>query len=85
MAFIVYDYELSLVRSRTVRKIKARLAELLEDYEDGCTEADFVLEVLQGWRAYAMIGNSYRLCAQLEASTKSELEAKTKMRYLVDV
>ncbi len=49
---------------------------VLEDYGNGDTDAQFVLDVLQGWNAYAMMGNSYSLTRQLEFSTKSELEVK---------
>ncbi|MBI4147982.1 hypothetical protein HY490_01700 [Candidatus Woesearchaeota archaeon] len=75
-------YHYKLVRKRNFRKIKGRLAGLLNDYEAGTTDAYDVLEALQGWNAYAMHGNTYHLRQRLEYMVKKELEARTKHESL---
>lgn len=73
-------YHYKIVRRRNLRKIKAKLISLLEDYENENIELYEILEVLQGWNAYAMNGNTYKLRQKLEQEIKKELERITKNR-----
>ncbi|MBI4017055.1 MAG: group II intron reverse transcriptase domain-containing protein [Candidatus Aenigmarchaeota archaeon] len=73
-------YHHKLLRKRNIRKIKAKLAFLLEEYESGWADAYDVLETLHGWNAYAVHGNTFRLRQRLDCSVKKELETRTKTR-----
>lgn len=56
---IFYHYKLP--SPKNIRRIKGRLALALEEYYLGFTDAAPVQEVLQGWSAYAIHGNTFRL------------------------
>ena len=67
-------------RKRNLRKIKARLDELLSGYEAGQIEAMEVLDSLSGWFGYAMQGNTYHLRDNLRQDVEQELKARTAIR-----
>ncbi len=73
-------YKHKLVRQRNYRKIKAKIAELLSAYEHNGVNYWTILEVLYGWNAYALHGNTYNLRQNLEEWVKEELETKSRMR-----
>ena len=73
-------YTHRLVRQRNLRKIKHKLNYLLDNYELRTTDADAVLNTLQGWNAYAMQGNTYHLRQKLTQNIINELEQRTPIR-----
>ncbi len=54
-------YQYKLIRQRNLRKIMKKLVELLEKYHSKKTDHRLIIEVLQGWNAYAKQGNTYHL------------------------
>lgn len=66
-------YHHKLVRRRNLRKIQARLEDLLLAYKEGAVSAYDMLEVLQGWTAYAMHGNTYQLRNKLNKSVEQKM------------
>jgi len=56
--------------------IKTKLDELLKNHKTRKTDAQEVLEVLTGWNAYAMSGNTYRLRESLTNEIKKELASR---------
>ncbi|MBI4017073.1 MAG: group II intron reverse transcriptase domain-containing protein [Candidatus Aenigmarchaeota archaeon] len=67
-------YQYKLVRTRNFKKIRARLDALLADYKCGIISAWDVLEVLQGWNAYALHGNTYKLRERFQQQIEYELQ-----------
>lgn len=68
-------YHHKLVRRRNLRKVRNRLKEAIIDYQKGSLDASDVIDVLHGWKAYAMHGNTYRLRERLHAEISVELIA----------
>lgn len=68
---IFYHYR--VVRARNKRKITTKLKKLLRRYEQDDMEYSRILDTVQGWNAYALQGNTYRLREQLTVWTTSEL------------
>ncbi len=66
------------VRARNLRKIKARLTYLLDEYEQGSIDAETIFDILQGWNGYAMQGNTYRLSQALRQMLEYELQKRTR-------
>ena len=66
-------YHYKIVRRRNLRKIKAKLKMLLDNYQLGSADAYDVLEVLQGWNAYAKNGNTYKLRQNLWGGVREKL------------
>lgn len=66
-------YHCRLVRRRNLRKIRARLAALLEARETGEISTEAVLGVLRGWSGYAMHGDTYALRRRLEAEIAARI------------
>ncbi len=73
-------YNHTLVRERNIRKIKAKLDSLLDDYEMGLVSYYGVWAVWRGWYAYSIHGNTYFLCKRLEETLKQELMERTALR-----
>ena len=71
-------YEYKILRKTNLRKIQARLNELLNSYKLGNIDAYDILEVLQGWNGYAMQGNTYKLRQKIEEKVIKELESGMK-------
>lgn len=71
LGFRIFYYH-KLVQRRNIRKIRAKLDDLLQDYEKGMITASDIFEVLQGWNAYALHGNT----CHLRQSLNSELERR---------
>lgn len=69
-------YHHKLVRKRNIRKIKVKCHHLLEKYGDKGIDHQEVLDVFQGWDAYARHGNSYRLCQRLREEIARKLEIR---------
>ncbi len=67
-------YHHKLVRQRNLRKVKSKLTSLLEYYSEHVCEKEEVINALQGWNAYAMHGNTYRLRQRLVNFVEAELE-----------
>jgi len=67
-------YHHKIVRKRNLRKIKNKLAEALAKYKKGIMSATEVTDILNGWSAYAMQGNTY----QLREKLNSELVVRLK-------
>ncbi len=72
LGFRVFYYY-KLVRSKNIRKINTKLTELLNDYKTFKISAGEILEVLAGWNAYAMHGNTYHLRERLTDKLTSKL------------
>lgn len=77
LGFRVFYYH-KLVRKRNVLKLKKRSSELLDDYEIGKSGMNEMLEVMYGWNAYAMHGNTYKLRKNLVSELNSKLELHSK-------
>ncbi|MBI4017166.1 MAG: group II intron reverse transcriptase domain-containing protein [Candidatus Aenigmarchaeota archaeon] len=75
-------YHHKLPRQRNVRKIWNRIKQLLDEYEEGKTAAVDVFETLQGWKGYAIMGNTYNCRAKLRMMTEAELQRRTELRKL---
>lgn len=73
-------YHHKTVRKRNVRKILNRLEELFDSYELGRTASSTVFDIVQGWHAYAMHGNTYKLRKKLTSIVEKELSARTKIQ-----
>ncbi len=71
-------YHYKLVRQRNVRKILGKLEQKINEYAIGNMDASDVLETWQGWNAYAMHGNTYRLRQHLQQQIENELMKKSK-------
>jgi len=69
-------YQYKIVRQRNIKKIKKKLAGLLQEYEHSLLNVQDILNVLHGWNGYAKIGNTYQLRKELEKSIKTELSEK---------
>lgn len=70
-------YKYKLIRQRNLRKILHKVDELLEGYEASTIESSMILERLQGWNAYAMHGNTYKLRQKLQQQVENKLIQKT--------
>ncbi len=62
-----------LILQRNLRKIRNKLKERLKLYKTKCIDAEDIQETLQGWNAYAMQGNTYKLRNQLFQTIQQEL------------
>lgn len=80
LGFRVFSH-FRIPRRRNVRKIKARLQDLLSGYESGQVEGWEVLASLIGWFGYAMQGNTYRLRRALEIGANQRLCRSRSMTY----
>lgn len=69
-------YHYKAVRKRNLRRIKARISELLDDYEYGSIDAYDVLRTLRGWNGYASFGNSHSIKIMLERMVEAELKRR---------
>ena len=76
LGFRIFQYH-KLVRQRNIRKIRNKINLLLDEYENNTAKAGIVLDVLQGWNAYAMQANTYQLRTQLTSDTEQELVKRT--------
>lgn len=72
-------YHYKIIRKSNMRKIQARLNNLLYAYQSKKADAYDILEILQGWNGYAMQGNTYKLRKQLLQEVAQKIE---KMHYL---
>jgi len=70
-------YHHKIVRQKNLRKIKARLADLLEYCAEHICEKEEVLNTLQGWNAYAMHGKTHHLRQRLTVFVEQELHKGT--------
>ncbi len=70
---VFYCYK--VIRQKNVRKIKTRLEELLKAYSKCICSREHMINVLEGWNAYALQGNTYNLRRKLQASIRSQLHA----------
>jgi hypothetical protein len=66
-------YHHKLVHKRNLRKIRARLAQTIQDYVEERLDAQDVFKKLQGWEAYAMHGNTYKLREMLRQGITEQL------------
>lgn len=73
-------YHHKLVRRRNIRKIQTKLSEALDSYRDKSLPAWEVLEILQGWSAYAMHGDTYKLRKKICLELEHKLEEITTSR-----
>ena len=62
VAFLGYRvfYHYKLLRKRNARHFKAKLAKLLEQYENNEMRKDDLIQLLQGWFGYAEWANTYK-------------------------
>ena len=60
LGFRVFYYY-KLLRKRNVTEFNKRLEKLKQEYKKGSIEYEQVLASVQGWFAYAMWGNTYKL------------------------
>ena len=72
---IFYHYK--RVRQRNIRKIMEKCRHLFESCEHKEVDHQMVLDVFQGWNAYAAHGNTYRPCQRLKGEITKELEIRT--------
>jgi RNA-directed DNA polymerase len=72
LGFKIY-YHYLIVRTRNKRKITMKLDKLLRRYERGTIDYASVLDTLEGWNAYALQGDTYRLRQRLYDWTTQEL------------
>ncbi len=63
------------IRRRNILKIYRRISELLDNYKMKTINCQDVLDVLQGWNAYAMHANTYHLRQRITAIVEQELES----------
>jgi hypothetical protein len=61
-----------------VRKILGKLEQKMNEYAIVNMDASDVLETWQGWNAYALHGNTYRLRQRLQQQIENELIKKSK-------
>ena len=54
-------YRYKLLRKSNIRKATKRLQQLHSLLEEGKVSADYVTQSLNGWSAYAKVGNTYRM------------------------
>ncbi|HLD06677.1 MAG TPA: reverse transcriptase/maturase family protein [Candidatus Nanoarchaeia archaeon] len=73
-------YHYKLVRARNLRKIRARLRVLLQDYQSWLIHASEVLAALNGWNGYAMHGNTHLLRQKIASETKTALQGRAPCR-----
>jgi len=82
LGFRIFDKH-KLVRKRNIYKIRRRIYELLECYGAGLVDADKVLNSLQGWSAYAMHANTYKLRRELRKEATAGLINRNPLRDAV--
>lgn len=70
-------YQHKLVRKRNLRVFKRNISLLLKDYKTGYCTARQVFDTFSGWKGYALLGNSHRLCQQLAEWLTQELTERT--------
>ncbi|MBI4149554.1 group II intron reverse transcriptase domain-containing protein [Candidatus Woesearchaeota archaeon] len=73
LGFLVF-YHYKKVRRRNIRRIKERLAGLLDEYARRRVSAQTILAVMHGWNSYAMQGNTYKLRRELTEAAMDQLE-----------
>jgi len=86
-------YHHRLVRKRNVKLFLKRLKEFKEEYDEGYLPRGILLEKLQGWFAYSVWGNSYKLRKKLvkitseifEFKEEKEIEKLNKIAKLVKI
>lgn len=66
-------YHYKLVRQRNIRKIYNRLKEMLKLYKSKSIDQEDIQKTLQGWNAYAMQGNTYKLRKKLTMKIIQEI------------
>ena len=76
LGFRVFYYH-KIPRKRNIRKIKNKLVDLMNSYEEKIISATDIFEMLQGWSAYAMCGNTYKLRKRLKKHAEQELIKRT--------
>ncbi len=81
-AFLGYRiyYHHKLVRLRNLRKVRSKLKNHLDDYENNLVDATKIFSTLRGWRAYAMHANTHRLREQIMRELVNELLVRNKLR-----
>lgn len=75
-------YHYKLIRQRNIRSIKGRLIQISEDYSKNICDAQHVVDVMNGWNAYAMQGNTYSLRKRLKNETLQKLGIIAKRRNM---
>lgn len=70
-------YQHKLVRKRNLRVFRRNISLLLNDYAQGHCTTRQVFDTFSGWKGYAQIGNSHRLCQQLGKWLQRELAERT--------
>jgi retron-type reverse transcriptase len=60
---IFYYYKLP--RNSNIRKFEKKLIELIKDYNEGMISKEKLMESVEGWCAYAIHGNTYKLRKKL--------------------
>ncbi|MBI4148107.1 RNA-directed DNA polymerase [Candidatus Woesearchaeota archaeon] len=76
-------YTHKLVRKRNLYKILNKFAEVLDEYEFGICDSTTVLDMIKGWNAYAMHGNTYNLRKRLSCKVEQELQRRTSSRQKI--
>jgi retron-type reverse transcriptase len=66
-------YHHKIPRERNIRKIKARLDELLTDFKDNLIDVEDIHDTFMGWTGYARCGNTYKLRMSMLKEVQSEL------------
>lgn len=77
LGFSVF-YHYKLVRKRNLKNINARLNAMISLHHNKSIESWELLEALNGWNAYAMQGNTYRLRTKPELHVRQGLKPAQK-------
>lgn len=70
-------YHYKLVRQRNIRKIYHKLKEMIKLYKSKRIDVEDIQETLQGWNAYAMQGNTYKIRKRLAIAIKQDIYINT--------
>lgn len=71
---IFYHYKLPY--KRNIRRFEKRTQALLALYEDGSLSKEKIIESIEGWFAYAMWGNTYKMRKKIIEDLKIQNQAK---------
>ncbi len=70
-------YHHKLIRKRNLRTFRRKMILLFEDYGSEKVSVQQVFDIFNGWKGYALLGNSYTICQKQEEWITKELGRRT--------
>ena len=69
-------YKYKLLKKSNIRRMKHRINDFIEMYMNGLTDKIEILDSIDGWEAYAMHANTYKMRKQMNKKMLRVLDAK---------